>query len=58
MEIKRSLAGKPGKGFYFACEDLKPKKRFLVNAGTERYPIDRKTEAIGVRALCEELRGK
>jgi predicted AAA+ superfamily ATPase len=28
LEIKRSLTSKPEKGFYLACEDLKPRKDF------------------------------
>jgi hypothetical protein len=40
IEIKRSLAGRPEKGYYIACQDLKLDRRFLVNAGSEHYPID------------------
>ncbi|EQD27463.1 AAA family ATPase [mine drainage metagenome] len=43
IEIKRSLAGRPEKGFYVACQDLKPDRRFVVNAGSGSYPIDAET---------------
>jgi predicted AAA+ superfamily ATPase len=55
IEIKRSLSGRPRKGFHIACEDLKPDRRFLVNAGSERYPIDAETTAIGVNELAGML---
>ena len=55
IEIKRGLSARPEKGFFVACEDLKPARRFVVNSGTERYPINADTEAIGLRELAETL---
>jgi len=55
IEIKRSLAGRPQRGFHSACQDLKPDRRFVVNAGTGRYPIDADTTAIGLRELADSL---
>jgi len=55
IEIKRGLTGRPEKGFYSACQDLKPDRRFVVNAGSGQYPIDGETQAIGVRELAEML---
>jgi predicted AAA+ superfamily ATPase len=55
IEIKLSLAGRPEKGFYIACEDLKPDRRFVVNAGSGSYPIDDRTTAIGVHELAAML---
>jgi len=55
IEIKRSLSGRPEKGFYIACEDLKPDKRFVVNAGLERYPLDVDITAIGLPELARTL---
>lgn len=55
IEIKRSRAAKPARGFYEACEDLKPAKRFVVHAGIERYPISENIEAVGVRELADTL---
>jgi uncharacterized protein len=57
IEIKRSLTGRPEKGFYSACQDLKPDRRYVVNAGRGEYPIDAETKAIGVRELAEMLAG-
>lgn len=55
IEIKRGLTGRPEKGFYSACQDLKPNRRFVVNAGSGKYPIDPETQAIGVRELAKML---
>lgn len=55
IEVKRSRAAKPARGFYEACEDLKPKQRFVVHAGTERFPISENVQAIGLRELADTL---
>jgi len=55
VEIKRSLQAKPEKGFHIASEDLKPAKRFVVHAGSDRYPLGQDLEAIGVRAMAHML---
>jgi hypothetical protein len=55
IEIKHGLTGRPEKGFYSACQDLKPDRRFVVNAGSGQYPIDAETKAIGVRELAGML---
>ena len=48
IDIKRGLSARPEKGFFLACEDLKPKRRFLVNSGNERRAINSDTEVIGL----------
>jgi len=55
IEVKRSLSGRPEKGFYIACQDLIPDKQFVVNAGLGQYPMDAKTTATGVSALARML---
>lgn len=55
IEVKRSRAAKPTRGFYEACADLKPGKQFVVHAGVERFPVSENVEAIGVFALAETL---
>lgn len=55
IEVKRSLSGRPKKGFYIACQDLRPDRQFVVNAGLEQYPIDRETTAVGLPALARML---
>ena len=57
IEIRRSSAPTVERGFQMACADLKAKQRFVVYAGEERFPLDGKTEAIGLRALGQMLEG-
>jgi len=58
IEIKSGLSAKPRRGFYVACEDLKPKQAFVVYAGEERYPLAEGIEAIGVREMAGLLAGR
>jgi uncharacterized protein len=51
VEIKRGLSARLEKGFYSAYEDLKPDRTFVVYSGNERYQIDKKIEAIGLKEL-------
>jgi uncharacterized protein len=55
VEIKRSLSPKVERGFYVACADLKPARRFVVYAGTERVPLPNGIEAMGVAELAALL---
>lgn len=55
IEIKRGVHSKPRRGFYSACEDLKPDRRWLVHGGADQYPIGDGIEAIGLRAMTALL---
>ncbi len=55
IEIKRGIHSKPRRGFYSACEDLKPDHRWLVHGGADQYPIGDGIEAIGLRGIIELL---
>lgn len=55
IEIKSGLSTTPSKGFYNACDDIKPEKAFVVYAGEERYPISKSVEAIGLRDMASML---
>jgi len=57
IEIKRGLSARPEKGFFTACEDLKPARRFVVNSGGERRKIDADTVGIGLHELARMLAG-
>jgi hypothetical protein len=57
VEIKRSLAAKPQRGFYNAVEDIQPAKAFVVHAGEDRYPISESIEAVGLREMVGLLSG-
>lgn len=51
VEVKRSLAPVPTKGFYNAIEDIQPRRAFVVYPGAERYPISESVEAIGLSEM-------
>lgn len=55
IEVKGSSAPKLERGYHSACADVKPHKRFVVYPGTERFPLDKTTDAIGVIEICEML---
>lgn len=53
VEIKRSPAAGVQRGFYEACEDLKPTHRFLVHAQADDFPMNGDLRAIGLRELLQ-----
>jgi predicted AAA+ superfamily ATPase len=55
IEIKRGLAARPEKGFHFACEEVRPDRRFIVYPGEGSYPASAEVEVIGVREIAEML---
>ena len=54
IDIKRGPSARPEKGFFIACEDLQPSRRFVVNSGSERY-VSGEVEAIGLAELAGML---
>lgn len=57
VEIKRSAAPSPARGFAVACDDLGIVERYVVYPGTERFPLRHGAQAIGVAELMRLLRG-
>ncbi len=55
VEVKRSLAPRPRRGFHSACTDLKPERRFIVYPGTETYPLNAEIQVISLRELASLL---
>jgi predicted AAA+ superfamily ATPase len=55
IEVKRSMAPSPDKGFSMACDDLQIAQRYLVYPGLERIPLRHGSQAIGLQALAEML---
>ncbi len=55
IEVKRSMAPSPDKGFSVACDDLQIAQRYLVYPGLERIPLRHGAQAIGLQALAEIL---
>lgn len=57
IEIKRAITGALPRGFHVGLADIKPRRAFVVHGGEDRFPVARNVEAIGLRALTEELAG-
>ncbi|MEE9451486.1 MAG: DUF4143 domain-containing protein, partial [Gammaproteobacteria bacterium] len=55
VEIKRNLTPKLGKGYYSACLDLQPDRRYIVYTGTERFILADGVIAIGLFDLMQEI---
>jgi predicted AAA+ superfamily ATPase len=53
--IKRSSAPTLSKGFYLACQDISPDKRFVVYAGQDRFSMGENIIAIPLTRIMEEL---
>ena len=51
IEIKRTTAPKVSKGFYSACEDLRPRRRLVVHAGADSFPLANGVEAVSLPAM-------
>ncbi len=58
IEIKRSSSPKLSKGFYIACEDLKPDKKFVIYSGTDTFPMAEDVTAIPLYGLMNEIVGR
>jgi predicted AAA+ superfamily ATPase len=58
VEIKRSLSPHPEKGFYIACEDLKPERKFVVYPGEETFSLGNETQAMPLPAIARLLAGE
>ncbi len=58
VEVKRSLAPRPEKGFHSACADLRPERRFVVYPGEDTYRAGNETEVISLPALARLLSGR
>jgi len=56
IEVKRSSAPSPDRGFAIACDDLGIGLRYLVYPGQECFPLRQGARAIGLRDLMERLR--
>lgn len=55
IEIKRGLAPKVDRGFYHACADLDPERRFAIDSGRKRFDLGEDIEAINLIDLAHAL---
>jgi predicted AAA+ superfamily ATPase len=56
IEVKRSSAPNPERGFGVACDDLQITRRYVVYPGTERFGLRHGAQAIGLNDLSGLLR--
>jgi predicted AAA+ superfamily ATPase len=52
IEMKNSLTPSLERGFYSACDDVRPDRSFVVYPGNDRYPLSNKVEAISLYELA------
>ncbi len=55
IEIKRSSAPALSRGFFIACDDIKPNRSFVVYSGNDRFTMKDGIIAIPLADLMEEL---
>lgn len=53
IEIKRSSAPKVSKGFHIACDDLRPRRRLVVHAGDDDFPLPGGAEALSLPTMLD-----
>nr|WP_243664773.1 DUF4143 domain-containing protein [Rhodothermus marinus] len=58
VEVKRSLSPRPDRGFYAACEDVRPEKQFIVYPGSDRFPVGQGIEALPLIELARLLQAQ
>jgi predicted AAA+ superfamily ATPase len=56
IEVKRSSAPSPNRGFAIACDDLGVTQRYVVYPGRERFSLRHGATAIGLAELMAKLR--
>ena len=56
VEVKRSSAPVLTKGFFHACDDVKPTARFVVHAGQDTFPLRAEVTALPLPDLMTRLR--
>ncbi len=55
IEIKGSAAPSLSKGFYIACNDIKPQRRYVVYAGKDQFSLTDAVIAISLPDLMQEI---
>lgn len=55
IEIRKSTAPKLTKGFYIACDDLKPARKYVVYGGSEVFQLASDLTAIPLQVLMDEI---
>jgi predicted AAA+ superfamily ATPase len=55
IEIKRNSTPAVSKGFYIACEDVQPQRRYVVYSGKDRFSLGQDVKAISLFELMNDI---
>ncbi len=55
IEIKRSTTPKVERGFYSACEDIQPSRRWMIYPGSQCYPLGDGIEVMSLHSVMQAL---
>ena len=55
IEIKRSSAPTLSKGFYIACDDINPQRRYVIYAGVDTFSLGNNVTAISLAGMMTEI---
>ena len=58
IEIKRSTAPRLTKGFYTACEDIKPTSRWVIYLGDDEYKLPQEVTVLPLQNMMNEVAGR
>ena len=58
IEVKRSTTPKVERGFYSACDDIKPIKKWVIYPGAEAYPLGDDIQVMPLDVAMQELAGR
>lgn len=55
IEVKRSTSPKVERGFFSACEDIKPTKKWVIYPGVDAYPLNDDIQAMPLHTAMQTL---
>ncbi|MDZ4789088.1 MAG: ATP-binding protein [Blastochloris sp.] len=55
IEIKRSLAPSPSKGFYLGSEDIRATQRWVIYPGQESFPLNENTQVTSLPDFMKKI---
>ncbi len=55
IEVKRSTSPKVERGFFSACDDIKPTKKWLIYPGADAYPLNDDIQAMPLHTAMQTL---
>ena len=55
IEVKRSTSPKVERGFFSACDDIKPTKKWVIYPGADAYPLNDDIQAMPLHTAMQTL---